>query len=122
MDRIRRLSTEIMEQYRDDFGVDFSDNKKALDNISIIRSKGLKNEIAGFITKYIKREIREQKDREDRERQFNKQAEARAENDDSEPKDMTEPVEIDSEISQVEPVVESAESEISTEDSTKDSS
>ena len=35
---------------------------KKLDQISIIRSKGLKNEIAGFITKFIKQEIREQKE------------------------------------------------------------
>ena len=73
MDRIRRLSMEIMDQHKSDFGVDFSDNKKALDGISIIRSKGLKNEIAGFITKFIKHEIREQKEKEEREKQFNQQ-------------------------------------------------
>ena len=73
MDRIRRLSMEIMDQHKSDFGVDFSDNKKALDKISIIRSKGLKNEIAGFITKFLKHEIHEQKLKEEREKQFNQQ-------------------------------------------------
>ena len=34
--------------------------KKVLDQISIIRSKGLKNEIAGYITKFIKKEIRQE--------------------------------------------------------------
>ena len=62
-----------MNLHKSDFGIDFSDNKKALDKISIIRSKGLKNEIAGFITKFIKREIREQKEKEEREKQFNQQ-------------------------------------------------
>jgi len=37
---------------------DFADNKKTLNEISIVRSKGLRNEIAGFITKIIKRELR----------------------------------------------------------------
>ena len=73
MDRIRRLSMEIMDQHKSDFGIDFTDNKQALDKVSIIRSKGLKNEIAGFITKFIKHEIREQKEKEEREKQFDKQ-------------------------------------------------
>lgn len=64
---------EIMDQHKSDFGIDFTDNKKALDKVSIIRSKGLKNEIAGFITKFIKHEIREQKEKEEREKQFDKQ-------------------------------------------------
>lgn len=64
---------EIMDQHKSDFGIDFTDNKKALDKVSIIRSKGLKNEIAGFITKFIKHEIREQKEKEEREKQFDQQ-------------------------------------------------
>jgi len=43
------------------FGVDFADNKKVLDEISIIRSKSLKNKITGYITRFIKKEIREEK-------------------------------------------------------------
>ncbi|MEK6966293.1 MAG: hypothetical protein AABW62_02560, partial [Thermoproteota archaeon] len=39
------------------FGTDFAENKKALEQVSIIRSKGLKNELAGYITKCIKREL-----------------------------------------------------------------
>ena len=65
MDRIKRLSFEILEQHRSSFGESFSDNKKTLDKFSIIRSKGLKNEIAGYITKFIKREIRDQKTKEE---------------------------------------------------------
>ena len=40
------------------FGVDFEKNKEALNKISTIRSKMLKNELAGYITKFIKNEIR----------------------------------------------------------------
>ena len=61
MDRIKRLSYEVLDNHKSKFGEDFTDNKKVLDQISIIRSKGLKNEIAGYITKFIKNEIREEK-------------------------------------------------------------
>ena len=61
MDRIKRLSYEVLDAHKSKFGEDFADNKKALDQISIIRSKGLKNEVAGYITKFIKKEIREEK-------------------------------------------------------------
>ena len=61
MDRIKRLSYEVLDGHKPKFGEDFADNKKALDQIAIIRSKGLKNEIAGYITKFIKKENREEK-------------------------------------------------------------
>lgn len=67
MDRIKRLSMEILDKHKSRFGVDFTDNKKTLNQISVIRSKGLKNEIAGFITKFIKHEIYDQKLKEKRE-------------------------------------------------------
>ena len=55
MNRIKRLSTEILNEYNDKFGTDFSHNKQFLNEISIIRSKGLKNKIAGYITKILQR-------------------------------------------------------------------
>ena len=65
MDRIKRLSTEILSEYKDNFGTDFSENKKMLNEITIVRSKGLKNKIAGYITKILLREhkfqVRKQK-------------------------------------------------------------
>ena len=64
MDRIKRISRKILQDYKDDFGVDFIENKKILNKISIIRSKVLKNELAGYITKFIKREIREKTENE----------------------------------------------------------
>ena len=66
VDRIKRLSYEVLGKYKPDFGVDFANNKKVLDKISIIRSKGLKNKIAGYITKFIKKEIREEKTKQAR--------------------------------------------------------
>lgn len=60
MDRIKRLSYEVMGKHKSKFNDNFADNKKQLDNVAIIRSKGLKNEIAGYITKFIKKEQFEQ--------------------------------------------------------------
>ena len=56
MDRIKRFSTEILSEYKDNFGIDFNENKKHLNEITIIRSKSLKNKIAGYITKILLRE------------------------------------------------------------------
>ena len=66
VDRIKRLSYEVLGDHKSKFGEDFADNKKALDQVSIVRSKGLKNEIAGYITKFIKKEIREEKAKQTR--------------------------------------------------------
>ena len=48
----------ILDDYKDQFGGSFDDNKKILNDIATIRSKSLKNKIAGYITKLIKNEIR----------------------------------------------------------------
>ncbi len=61
MDRIKRISYEVLDEHKSKFGEDFADNKKVLDQISIIRSKSLKNKISGYITRFIKKEIREEK-------------------------------------------------------------
>ena len=66
MDRIKRLSFEVLADHKSKFGEDFVENKKALNQVSIVRSKGLKNKIAGYITRFIKKEIREEKIKQDR--------------------------------------------------------
>ena len=63
MDRIKKLSIEILETNKEKFSTDFRENKKILDDIAIIRSKGLKNQLAGFITRFIKREIRQNEEK-----------------------------------------------------------
>ena len=64
VNRVRRISTELMTTYKGKFGVDFKQNKKILDEVAIVRSKGLKNEIAGYIATHLKRELEEQKEKE----------------------------------------------------------
>ena len=58
MDRIKRISKELMNEYSERFGTDFSTNKQSLNEISIVRSKGLKNKIAGYITKILQRQAK----------------------------------------------------------------
>ncbi|MEK6834015.1 MAG: hypothetical protein AABY31_00845 [Thermoproteota archaeon] len=64
MNRIKRISIEVMALHKSRFGTDFAQNKTVLNDVAIVRSKGLKNEIAGYITTFIKREIEEQKEKE----------------------------------------------------------
>lgn len=56
MDRIKRISSELLEKYPDKFSTDFAENKEALKQIAIVRSKLLRNKIAGYITSYLHRQ------------------------------------------------------------------
>jgi small subunit ribosomal protein S17e len=64
VNRVRRISTELLAAYKEKFGIDFRQNKTVINEIAIVRSKGLKNEIAGYITAYLRRELEEQKEKE----------------------------------------------------------
>ncbi len=64
VNRVRRISTELLAAYKEKFGTDFEENKKTLNELAIVRSKGLKNEIAGYITSHLRREEEEQKQKE----------------------------------------------------------
>jgi len=66
VDRIKRISFEVLDAHKSKFGEDFVENKKALNQISIVRSKGLKNKVAGYITRFNKKQIREEKIKHDR--------------------------------------------------------
>ena len=55
---------EVLALHKDKFNIDFVQNKKVLEEIAIVRSKGLKNELAGYITKYLKRELEQEREEE----------------------------------------------------------
>jgi small subunit ribosomal protein S17e len=55
MDRIKRISTELLANYPNRFGVDFDENKKNIKEIAIVRSKVLRNKVAGYITSYLRK-------------------------------------------------------------------
>ncbi|HJT49942.1 MAG TPA: 30S ribosomal protein S17e [Nitrososphaeraceae archaeon] len=56
MDRIKRISNELLERYPDKFSTDFAENKEAIKHLAIVRSKLLRNRIAGYITSYLHRQ------------------------------------------------------------------
>jgi small subunit ribosomal protein S17e len=61
MDRVKRLSTELLEKYPDRFTIDFEENKKTILSLAIIRSKVLRNKMAGYITSKLRREAEQEK-------------------------------------------------------------
>lgn len=57
---MKRLSTELLNRYPNKFNVDFQQNKKTIDGIAKVRSKELRNQIAGYIASYINKQTKEQ--------------------------------------------------------------
>ena len=54
MDRVRRISLQIVDRHPSLFTTDFERNKELLGKVVVIRSKELRNEVAGYITKLMK--------------------------------------------------------------------
>ncbi len=61
MNRIKRISTELLEKYPDKFGLDFNANKHIISEVAIIRSKVLRNELAGYITAHLRKQAAQEK-------------------------------------------------------------
>jgi len=51
MDRVRRLSQEILQKYPGMFGTDYEANKEQLAKIATVNSKMIRNKLVGKITK-----------------------------------------------------------------------
>ncbi|MHA1238261.1 MAG: 30S ribosomal protein S17e [Candidatus Odinarchaeia archaeon] len=47
---VKNYANLLLEKFPDYFKRDFEHNKKVLDDVAIIKSKKLKNQIAGYIT------------------------------------------------------------------------
>ncbi len=54
VDRIKRISMQILDRYGNLFTNDFDKNKALLSQVAVIRSKQLRNKIAGYITDFVK--------------------------------------------------------------------
>jgi small subunit ribosomal protein S17e len=61
MNRIKRISTELLQKHPDRFGLEFDANKKALNELAIVRSKVLRNELAGYITAHLRKQAAQEK-------------------------------------------------------------
>jgi small subunit ribosomal protein S17e len=61
MNRVKRISTELLEKYPNKFGLDFNANKHVISEVAIIRSKVLRNELAGYITAHLRKQAAQEK-------------------------------------------------------------
>ncbi len=60
MDRVKKMANELLERYPDKFTSDYNENKETIKSFAIVRSKELRNKIAGYITKTINRNLAQQ--------------------------------------------------------------
>lgn len=63
MNRVRKISEELLEKYPNKFTGEFDANKKAILELAKITSKELRNQIAGSITSKLNRDSRVQKEK-----------------------------------------------------------
>ena len=54
---IKRVSLEIFEKHKDKFTDKFEDNKRILTEVANVRSKKLRNTIAGYITRLKEKKV-----------------------------------------------------------------
>jgi small subunit ribosomal protein S17e len=54
------MSNELLERFPDKFTIDFNENKEAIKNHAQVRSKELRNKIAGYITSVVNRNLAQQ--------------------------------------------------------------
>jgi small subunit ribosomal protein S17e len=54
---VKNIAKELYEKHREKFTTDFSQNKEVVKQLIELRSKKLRNVIAGYITSLKKREI-----------------------------------------------------------------
>jgi small subunit ribosomal protein S17e len=54
--QIKRTTFELMDLHRDEFKKDFTENKKLLEGFADIKSKKLRNMVAGYVTRLKKQE------------------------------------------------------------------
>ncbi|MDP8023072.1 MAG: 30S ribosomal protein S17e [Nitrososphaeria archaeon] len=53
MNRIRKIAEELLEKYPDKFTNNFEENKRILNDMAEVKSKFLRNKIAGYITRMV---------------------------------------------------------------------
>jgi small subunit ribosomal protein S17e len=61
MNRIKRISTDLLQKHPDKFGLEFDANKKSLNELAVVRSKVLRNELAGYITSHLRKQAAQEK-------------------------------------------------------------
>jgi small subunit ribosomal protein S17e len=62
LEKTRRLAAQILQRHPESFSTDYEKNKKALEELALIPSKQLRNQIAGYIAKALKVDVAETKE------------------------------------------------------------
>ncbi|MEM5790878.1 MAG: 30S ribosomal protein S17e [Candidatus Aenigmatarchaeota archaeon] len=52
---VKRIGLSLLEKYPEKFSQDFKKNKEVLKEVMEIKSKKIRNMVAGYITSYLKR-------------------------------------------------------------------
>jgi len=50
---IKNIATELLKRFPDQFKEDFQHNKKKVEELTDVNSKFVRNQIAGYITRYL---------------------------------------------------------------------
>src|SRR5688500_13443827 len=61
MNRITRIATQLFEKYPDTSQLDLNANNNVIGEVAIIRSKVLRNELAGYITSHLRKQAAQEK-------------------------------------------------------------
>jgi small subunit ribosomal protein S17e len=48
---VKQLGNRLLEQYPDAFNTDFETNKESVEKLTTVESKGVRNRIAGYVTR-----------------------------------------------------------------------
>jgi small subunit ribosomal protein S17e len=62
LEKKRGLAVVILQRHPEAFSVDYEKNKKSLDELAVIPSKQLRNQIAGYIAKSLKADAVEEQE------------------------------------------------------------
>lgn len=52
---LKRLANKLMAEYKGEFDIDFGKNKKGVQKFINVESKSVRNKIAGYISRVMKR-------------------------------------------------------------------
>jgi len=51
---LKRVAKNLMAEYPDEFNTDFDNNKKKVGEFSTVKSKSIRNKIAGYLSRVMK--------------------------------------------------------------------
>jgi small subunit ribosomal protein S17e len=55
---IKRTARELLQRYPDKFSINYEQNRRALEELTLIQSRLLRNKVAGYIATLLKQQTR----------------------------------------------------------------